>query len=339
MHAIKAQALPVNGLRLVVLTMKPSEQDLLAVVTGIRFSVDDFLHEEGYLSWPELHRMVSNIIGIQRREPGLSLLSGQRAVPVTHGPIGVAAMTSETLGEALGLFSKYMSTRSQIFVLDYLQDSADFHALVFNFLPEQDEVLQFLIESILASAFTCAEALLGQSLQGTEVYFTFPEPDYMADFDRAFPGCHVHFNAGRNAILVPQHYIDYPLIAKDRQLQSMALQQCEAVRDLQERKGAVSESILFRLQEAGGHLLTLDTLAEQMHLTRRTLIRRLQDEGTSYQRLYDSAISRRAVFLISLPGATVATVAEELGYAEPVSFRRAFRRWFGITPSEYRRDH
>lgn len=122
-------------------------------------------------------------------------------------------------------------------------------------------------------------------------------------------------------------------------MQSLALQQCEAVLDVLRRKGPIAGQVLRYLQEKEGHLLALDELAEQMSLSRSALCRRLKEEGTNYQHLLDSEISRRAVRLMSMPGSNVAAIASELGYAEPVCFRRAFRRWFGVTPSQYRQSH
>lgn len=338
MALLDAPALPLNALRLVVSTMSPSDEALRAIVEGTHLNAVSFYQEDGHLTWSELHCMVSHIIALNP-EPGLALQAGRSAGPSIHGAMGIAAMTSGTLGEALGLFSKYMSTRSQIFAMDYEQNAGDFSVMSFDFLPALDDVLQFMMESILASAFTCAQALLGKPLDGSEVHFVFAEPDYIEHFHLAFPGCVLRFNAPCNAIYTPRHYSDCPLMSKDRHMQSMAMQQCEAMRGVLKRQGSIAEIALRRLQEEDGHGLSLDALAEQMNLSRRTLLRRLKDEGTSYQTLYDSAISRRAVFLIGLPGSTVAAVAAQLGYAEPVSFRRAFRRWFGVTPSEYRVTH
>ena len=80
-------------------------------------------------------------------------------------------------------------------------------------------------------------------------------------------------------------------------------------------------------------------MAQHLNLSLRTLLRRLKDEGTTYQQLLDHETSQRAVALMNRPGSTVAQVAEQLGYAEPVTFRRAFRRWFGVSPSEYKQLH
>ncbi len=334
----QAPALPFNALRLIVVSMDPSGADLAEVVRDTGLTVPEFLEGDGYLSWGELHQLTCNILRINR-DPGLALQSGLRALPSIHGSMGIAAMTSGTLDEALGLFQRYMSTRSHMFTMRYGEEDDGFSTMSFEFLPEPDDALRFLMVAILASAFTCTEFLLGQAMAGAEVHFMFPPPSNAAEFEQAFHGSRVCFDAPRNAVLIPRAYISHPLISRDRQMQNMALQQCEALRDVLKRQGSIVELVRNRLRAEEGRLLTLDQLADQINLSRRTLLRRLKDERTSYQQLLDAEISRRAVFLMSLPGATVAAVAAQLGYAEPVSFRRAFRRLFGVTPSEYRHSH
>lgn len=332
-------ALALSAMRLTVMTMAPREEDLGEIVRDTGLTVSDFLNGDGFLSWDELHQLTLNILRISSN-PGLSLQAGIRGVPSIHGSMGIAAMTSSTLGEALGMFKRYMATRSQMFVLDYREDEDDFSIMSFDFLPEDDEALRFLMTAIMASAFSCTEFLLGQPMVGAEVHFMFPPPLHAAEFGQAFHGSKVCFSASQNAILIPRRYAVYPLISRDRQMQSMALQQCDALSDVLKRQGSVAELVLSCLQEqTGRRLLSLEQLADRLNLSRRTLLRRLKSEDTSYQQLRDAEVSRRAVFLMSLPGSTVAAVAAELGYAEPVSFRRAFRRWFGVTPSEYQHCH
>ncbi|MDF5982204.1 helix-turn-helix transcriptional regulator [Pseudomonas aeruginosa] len=77
-------------------------------------------------------------------------------------------------------------------------------------------------------------------------------------------------------------------------------------------------------------------MAQALHLSQRTLQRRLQEEGTSYQQLLDDTRRDMAEQYLQQPGLTLLEVAYLLGFADPSNFFRAFRRWFGCTPNEYR---
>jgi AraC-like DNA-binding protein len=79
-----------------------------------------------------------------------------------------------------------------------------------------------------------------------------------------------------------------------------------------------------------------EVVAQTLHLSQRTLQRRLQEEGTSYQQLLDDTRRELAEQYLGQVDLTLLEVAYLLGFADPSNFFRAFRRWFGETPGEYR---
>ena len=100
------------------------------------------------------------------------------------------------------------------------------------------------------------------------------------------------------------------------------------------------------LIEATSHVLqaylptgcsTVVTLSEALGLSTRSLQRRLAQNGTTHSRLLEDVRRRLAVAYIEDPDHSIADVARDLGYSDPAHFTRAFRRWFGISPREFRR--
>jgi len=77
-------------------------------------------------------------------------------------------------------------------------------------------------------------------------------------------------------------------------------------------------------------------VAQALHLSQRTLQRRLQEEGTSFQSLLDDTRRELAEQYLAQPTMTLLQIAYLLGFADPSNFFRAFRRWFNVTPGEYR---
>jgi AraC-like DNA-binding protein len=69
----------------------------------------------------------------------------------------------------------------------------------------------------------------------------------------------------------------------------------------------------------------------------RTLQRRLDEEGVTYSQLLEDLRHDLAIYLLRDPGRQAAEVSNELGYRDPAIFTRAFKRWTGTTPSQYRR--
>jgi AraC-like DNA-binding protein len=82
----------------------------------------------------------------------------------------------------------------------------------------------------------------------------------------------------------------------------------------------------------------MGAVAGELALSGRSLQRRLELEGTSYARIVDEARRSQAVALLSAPGVSVGEVTWLLGFSEQSAFSRAFRRWTGASPSEFRRE-
>ena len=82
---------------------------------------------------------------------------------------------------------------------------------------------------------------------------------------------------------------------------------------------------------------TLASAARQLHLSARTLQRRLREEGTTHHKIVDGARKALASRMIAQPGVGIAEVAFALGFSESRALHRAFKRWTGVTPTAYRR--
>lgn len=95
----------------------------------------------------------------------------------------------------------------------------------------------------------------------------------------------------------------------------------------------VREVIVERLSAGVG----FELVARELHMSTRTLHRRLTASGVTYHALLESV--RRAVAFEALgaPHETISAISERLGFADPSNFRRAFRRWTGLSPHKYRR--
>jgi AraC-like DNA-binding protein len=105
---------------------------------------------------------------------------------------------------------------------------------------------------------------------------------------------------------------------------------------------------LIRLTEHGARLTgddafglrvgeaQLDLIRRKLGLSARTLQRKLQEEGTSYQELLEETQRTLAEFYLQKPEIAICEVSYLLGFAQPSAFHRAFRRWTGLTPGEFR---
>jgi AraC-like DNA-binding protein len=181
-------------------------------------------------------------------------------------------------------------------------------------------------------------SLIGAPRPPREVWLAHSPFHDPALYERHF-GAPVRFSQPLNAILFDPRVLDEPIPRADalslRYLESLA-ERLSAERPppnpatLAER---VRSAISSCLQEGE---VSQERAARRLALSARTLQRRLQEEGTSFSDLHDEVLAVTAKALLRAPGRMIHDVAFALGYAETSSFYRAFKRWTGVTPEEWR---
>ncbi|HTO69357.1 MAG TPA: AraC family transcriptional regulator ligand-binding domain-containing protein [Myxococcota bacterium] len=173
----------------------------------------------------------------------------------------------------------------------------------------------------------------------SEVWLMHGEPADRTLAERAFAGARLRFSAPCDAIVFDAALVDQHFAKPDRKLH-------ELLRRLAEERLAElppSEPLTQRVRERlAGELASGDPSAEHiaglLHMSRRTLVRRLEAEGSSFKAILDDLRSGLARRYLAIDRLGVTEVAALLGFSDSPAFTRAFRRWSGESPSEYRRS-
>ena len=267
-------------------------------------------------------------------EPWLGWELGASMTLSSHGYLGYAAMSSATLGEALELAVKYFRTRSTLVQLETFTDG-DMAVMQINELLALGDLAPLIMESLFSSFHFMGEKLVpGLDVIG-ELRFSYPEPDYFARMRPVMP-VPVYFDCAYNQMRFPVERMQYPLQFADPRLARMAADQCEqemaSIKLPPPLLGQVRRIILG----GGGRFPGVEEVAGELHMSSRTLKRKLQQLGTSYQEVLDGLRKGLAVEYLTQSEKTVDEIAMTLGYSDASNFARAFRRWTARSPSDYR---
>jgi len=193
-------------------------------------------------------------------------------------------------------------------------------------------------EFALAIALKLARDSTGTDITPVQVSFAHAAPESIAEHRRFFRGG-VRFAAGSSSMGLSASDGARPMREADAALASIIRRRLEnALGDRDRRSAGVMSTRVRRIlvERLGQSVLTLDVVATTLAVSRRTLTRRLAEEGGSFREILDNVRSDFARALLQDRSLSIGDIAFFLQYSEPAAFHRSFRRWTGRTPQAFR---
>ena len=249
------------------------------------------------------------------------------------GVVGYLVAHSTSVGLALATLEEHLYLHDQGAV-PFVAEEGSVAVLGYDVLvPGMRGVDQVTFGSIAIAANIMREHC-GSGFGIRDVTFAYPAPADTTLF-RTFFRAPVRFDAGRSAITFDADWLAAPLHDADTFMRGVLEE-----RVLTER-ATVRNTVEDRIRRVVRTLVatgrwSVDEVAAAFGMSRRTLARRLKDNGSNFRELVEAALFDAARHL--LPSALpIAEIAARLGYTDAASFSRAFKRWAGVTPREWRR--
>ncbi|MCC6647636.1 MAG: AraC family transcriptional regulator [Polyangiaceae bacterium] len=279
------------------------------------------------------HRLVVDSLAVSG-EPAMGLLVGRRLTASAHGMVGYAAMSSATVRQALEVFERFARLRISLVSVSHEIRRGEVRVRFCETRPLGD-LRRPLQEAVIVTVKDVLDAVSMGACKVTRVSFPFGDPGY-PELARDVLRAEVRYGQRWAGFVVPLSGFDAPLKLADADAHREAAAICQReLERLVADEGAAARVRRLLLERQGG-FPSLKLAARSLHLTPRTLHRRLCDEGTSFQVLLDEVRRALAVEQLTSGRVGVEELAYSLGYSDAANFRRAFRRWEGVPPSEYR---
>jgi AraC-like DNA-binding protein len=296
--------------------------------TGIDLSLDRVTYQQRI-------DQLSNMLDLQGMN-GAWLDPPDAASISDYGLLGSAMMSTANLEQAVQIAVKYHKMAGAMFELVFDVDGDEAVLRIDHLLPG-GRVGQYTVEELFAGISRLIGLLLGRDHKPSRILLNYEAPDYAEKHLQCFR-CPVIFDQPSCQYRFSREELAEPLAEADANTARICEESCRELLNQMEIEDDIISRICHLLLSTPGEFPKLDAVANKLSLGARTLRRRLNDLGTSYQRILDDVRRELAIEYLRTTNLTVQEIAELLGYSEVTNFRRAFMRWVELSPYQYRKQ-
>jgi AraC-like DNA-binding protein len=270
------------------------------------------------------------------RDPAIGLKLGTEDRMERYDPIAIAAVCTRSFRDAIGRISRYkqLTCPEKIDLVERGSESA----VHFTWLLAEEEEPAMLIDVCFAWMLSIARRGTGQPIHPKRVEFQRPEV-HRAVYEKHFQ-CPVKFKAAKNVLVFKKSDMDAAFLTYNADLLAAVAPQLEAELKQQLTEGSLREQVKATLKRLlAGERPAIEHVARELHLSKRTLQRRLTEDGITFQQLMEEARRELAQHYLLHSSLELNETAYLLGYEDANSFFRAFHEWEGTTPGQWRTLH
>lgn len=310
-----------------------SREEFLAAARIDAERLDDIY---GRLALAELDRVQEVALALTG-DPALGLHMAERASAPAYDVMGYLVSHAATLRECFQNLSRYSRILSD--VTTTIEEHADVATVVCRFMgPPDTPAVRLRAELVMMGFLRVLRSFCGESTMPHEVLFEHAAPPYRDEYSRLFGG-RERFEQPVTALRFDRVLLESETAYKNPRLKSILTDEAERLLERLERAATTAERIREWLALRGAkNPPAMMEAAKQLGISVRSLRRRLVEEGASYPKLVEEAQAALAKRLLDASDRSIYEVAFEMGFSDPSAFHRAFRRWTGMTPVQYREN-
>jgi AraC-like DNA-binding protein len=298
--------------------------------------LEDLEGSESRIEIEVFRRMILRALKLSS-DSALGLHLGERASEAAFDLLGHLISHAPTMRDAIALCGQFQTvfmegTRTT------LEERAGTARWACEFIRTDVCFDTVWTEFVVVGMLRALRTFAGGNTRPEGVCFVHRRPPHHHEYTRIFGGAE-RFGQLFNGIEFSSHLLDRPHLYRHSELHALLLAQAERVLGRIGRSVGYSERLQhYFLARSPARIPDMSAAARELGVSERTLRRKLAEEGVSYRELVQSALVRVACTMLRDPRSSVQAVAHALGFSEVTAFHRAFKRWVGVTPLEYRRD-
>ncbi|MDA8827019.1 AraC family transcriptional regulator [Luminiphilus sp.] len=282
---------------------------------------------------PSVHEVLETAVTMSG-DPAIAIRIGEDIDLAAYGTYGFAIMSSADMGAALDLFLRY--GQSLIFSSSWHRSDYE-DGLILRM--EQNSGTQYqqmlLTELSFSHLHGNSQLLIAKPAEGVRVHLNYRRPKHFEVYEESWAHS-IEFDQEHSQIFLPNDWLRQRVRTGDPTTNVLFSQQCEELVSGMTEVDETAAIVRRLLIHSVGNFLSISEVAEQLHVTERTLRRRLAAEGTDFRTIFDDIKNTLARNYLRKTSLSVVEIADLLNYAEATNFHRAFQRWNSTTPADYR---
>ena len=335
--SLATATIPSNYARIIGRELGLNVRDIPKLLQFTQLSTQQFMQEDTLLNAEQLIQILHNGMHLSEHlDFGLRL--GKRLTPSTHGAMGFLANSSPNLLIALQAFQAFLPTRISFARLTLQQIENSIQCSLKFDIELPTSVHRVLSETCGVIFYECAAFIIGRQLTEASICFSHDQPTYSYCYPNYLAGPY-SFNAPELSVSIPLAMCEIPNASANHENYILAMRQCELMlAQLQPQKHRYIYQIQKVMLSHPLSELSEENVAAALFISKRTLARRLKEDGMSFREIKDTILSKQASSYLLETELSVDAIASLLDYHDSANFRRAFKRWFNMAPNTYRQQ-
>lgn len=270
----------------------------------------------------------------QLNAPDLGFLIGKWGDSGRWGVLGHIVDCSQTIAQALDVQKRYQCLVGNVSKSEVIIDRPQ---SILKWVPHY-QCSHFLKEEVVTSWVAFGKKFIGLKLAPDEIHFSHSPRCDTKDYE-AFFGCPVYFDSEYTGIVFNSDFLTMPAVSYNPDLVKVLMGYADLIVNKKQKSAANEVITQYIMESLSEKVPTLDDAAKHLGVSPRNLQRKFKQQGTNFKSIVDNVRKEYAFSYLLQTNYKMSYIAQVLGFSEQSVFQRAFKRWTGQTPGEYRASH
>jgi AraC-like DNA-binding protein len=298
---------------------------------------EDFIENgDGMVSIHEFH-MLYDFARQETKDHYLGLHIGSKIFTNHHGPLGYLISSSPTAEAALKSLVKFVALRTQLLELE-LKEEGEGLRLIVNEKADLQSARIFFLEALISLLINAFKTIFQRDLEGLKLELAYEAEGRETKYQEYF-NCPISFSRKQTVLVFPKATAQLKNMMADAKAFRLAEIECQNLYDNLIANDGLKNKIEEIILNSENQFPTLEEVAEELGMSKSTLIRKLSKSGISYKKIVNDIRYELATYYLIETQLPVESIAEKLGFQDTSNFSRVFKRWKNTSPSEFRKDY